>query len=32
MRPDGETPEGDACRLDPPTAQRILDALRKEPK
>jgi hypothetical protein len=32
MRPDGETPEGDACRLDRPTAQRILDALRKEPK
>jgi len=31
MRPDEGTPEGDACRLDLPTAQRILDALRKEP-
>lgn len=30
--PDGETPEGDTCRLDLPTAQQILDALRKEPK
>ncbi|HET6732179.1 alkylmercury lyase [Mycobacterium sp.] len=32
MRHDGETPEGDTCRLDLPTAQRIMDALRKEPK
>ena len=31
MRPDEGTPEGDACRLDLPTAQRILDSLRKEP-
>ena len=30
MRPDDGAPEGDACRLDLPTAQRILDALRKE--
>jgi hypothetical protein len=27
-----ETPEGDTCRLDLPTAQRIMDALRMEPK
>jgi len=31
MRPDYETPIGDACRLDLPTAQRVLDALLKEP-
>ena len=30
MRPDDGAPEDDACRLDLPTAQRILDALRKE--
>jgi hypothetical protein len=30
MRADGEPPEGDACRLDLPTPQRILEALRKE--
>jgi hypothetical protein len=29
MRPDGLMPEADACRLDLPTAQRILEALRK---
>lgn len=32
MRPDEEMPEADACRLDLPTAQRILQALRKESK
>jgi hypothetical protein len=38
MRPDGEMADGDACRLDLPTPQRILQALRealrpsKEPK
>jgi hypothetical protein len=32
MRPDAGAPLGDACRLDLPTAQRILGALRKEPK
>lgn len=30
MRPGDATPAGDACRLDLPTAQRILQALRKE--
>ena len=30
MRPGDGAPEGDACRLDLPTAQRILAALRKE--
>lgn len=30
MRPDGPTPEADACRLDLPTAQRILEYLRWE--
>jgi hypothetical protein len=30
MRPDGSTPEADACRLDLPTVQRILDYLRRE--
>ncbi len=30
MRPDGSTQEADACRLDLPTAQRILDYLRRE--
>ncbi len=30
MRPAGLMPVADACRLDLPTAQRILDALRKE--
>ena len=30
MLPDGEAPEGDACRLDLPTPQRIFEALRKE--
>jgi hypothetical protein len=28
MRPEAEAPIGDACRLDLPTPQRILDALR----
>jgi glutaredoxin len=31
MRPDDETPLGDMCRLDLPTRQRILAALRREP-
>jgi hypothetical protein len=31
MRPDDGAPAGEACRLDLPTAQRILDALRREP-
>jgi hypothetical protein len=31
MRPDHGAPRGYACRLDLPTAQRILNALRKEP-
>jgi hypothetical protein len=31
MRPDDEAQASEACRLDLPTAQRILDALRKEP-
>lgn len=31
MRPQDATPIDDVCRLDLPTAQRILDALRKEP-
>lgn len=30
MRPDDGTSIGDACRLDLPTPQRILDALSKE--
>jgi hypothetical protein len=30
MRPDGPTPDVDVCRLDLPTAQRILDYLRRE--
>jgi hypothetical protein len=30
MCPDGGAPIGDACRLDLPTAQRILDALQEE--
>lgn len=30
MRSGDATPDGDACRLDLPTAQRILQALRKE--
>ena len=28
MRPEAEAPIGDACRLDLPTPQRVLDALR----
>jgi hypothetical protein len=28
MRPDAAAPIGDACRLDLPTTQRVLDALR----
>ena len=28
MRPEADAPLGDACRLDLPTPQRILDALR----
>ncbi|MDP7739491.1 alkylmercury lyase [Mycobacterium paragordonae] len=28
MRPDSGVPIGDACRLDLPTPQRVLDALR----
>ena len=32
MRPGDGAQEGDACRLDLPTAQRILAALRKEPR
>jgi hypothetical protein len=28
MRPEAEVPIGDACRLDLPTTQRVLDALR----
>ena len=28
MRPDAGAPIGDACRLDLPTPQRLLDALR----
>jgi hypothetical protein len=28
MRPEGGAPIGDACRLDLPTPQRVLDALR----
>jgi hypothetical protein len=28
MRPEGAGPVGDACRLDLPTPQRVLDALR----
>ncbi len=31
MRPEGGMPERDACRLDLPTPQRILEALRKAP-
>lgn len=31
MRPHGETQAGDACRLDLPTPQRIIQALRKDP-
>jgi hypothetical protein len=31
MRPDGAAPQGDACRLDLPTPQRIIEALRKDP-
>jgi hypothetical protein len=30
MRPESGVRSGDACRLDLPTAQRILDALSKE--
>jgi hypothetical protein len=30
MRPDDTLPDGDVCRLDLPTAQRILDHLRRE--
>lgn len=28
MRPEAAARVGDACRLDPPTPQRVLDALR----
>ncbi len=28
MRPEGGAPTGDACRLDLPTTERVLDALR----
>ncbi len=28
MRPEASSPIGDACRLDLPTPQRVLDALR----
>ncbi len=28
MRQEADVPIGDACRLDLPTAQRVLDALR----
>jgi hypothetical protein len=28
MRPEAGAPTGDACRLDRPTPQRVLDALR----
>lgn len=28
MRPEGGAPTGDACRLDLPTTDRVLDALR----
>ncbi|AFM20559.1 hypothetical protein Mycch_5955 (plasmid) [Mycolicibacterium chubuense NBB4] len=28
MRPEDEVSIGDECRLDPPTPQRVLDALR----
>jgi hypothetical protein len=31
MRPEGGAPMGEACRLDQPTTQRILDALRTDP-
>jgi hypothetical protein len=31
MRRDCGTPLGDACRLDLPTPQRIIQALRKDP-
>jgi hypothetical protein len=31
MRPDGGAPDGDACRLDLPTRQRVIEALRKDP-
>jgi hypothetical protein len=31
MRPEATASTGDACRLDLPTAPRILDALRKDP-
>jgi hypothetical protein len=31
MRPESGVRMGDACRLDLPTPQRILDALRKDP-
>ena len=31
MRPESGVQIGDACRLDLPTPQRILDALRRDP-
>jgi hypothetical protein len=31
MRSDAGVSHGDACRLDLPSSQRILDALRKDP-
>ena len=32
MRPAAKAPTGDACRLDVPTPQDILDALRPHPR